>query len=119
MVVSGTGIVSRIGEVIDRKGLKRAEFYNIVPSGTLSNWKTKGQEPGVFTLYKAAVFLGVSVDWLLTGKDSSSALAQDENELLTKYRQLGQKDKDETIGIMDIKINNAKKGVILSNTTVG
>jgi len=118
MTVSGKGIVSRIGEEIDRKGLKRTDFYKIVPSGTLSNWKIKGQEPGVFTLYKAAVFLGVSVDWLLTGKDSSG-LVQEENELLNKYRQLGQKDKDEIIGIISLKIENSKKGDISSNTATG
>jgi len=118
MAVSGTGIVSRIGEVIDRKGLKRAEFYKIVPSGTLSNWKTKGQEPGVFTLYKVAVFLGVSLDWLLTGEDPAG-LTQNESELMRKYRQLGEKDRDEIIGIISLKIENLKKGGILSNTAAG
>jgi len=118
MTVSGKGIVARISEEIDRKGLKRAEFYKIVPSGTLSNWKTKNQEPGVFTFYKVAVFLGVSVDWLLTGRDSSG-LVQDESILLTKYRQLEQKDKNEILGIVELKIDNVKKGGILSNMAIG
>jgi len=118
MAVSGRDIVSRIGEEIDRKGLKRTDFYEIVPSGTLSNWKTKGQEPSVFTLYKVAVFLGVSVDWLLTGK-YPSGLVQDEMDLLTKYRQLEPKDKDEIIGIISLKIENAKKGGISSNKAAG
>jgi len=34
-----------------------------------------------------------TVDWLLTGKDSTE-LTQDEGKLLTKYRQLEQKDRD-------------------------
>jgi len=118
MAVSGTNIVSRIGSEIDRKGLKRTDLYEIVPSGTLSNWKNKGQEPSAYTLYKVAVFLNVSVDWLLTGKDSSG-LSQNENELLSKYRRLEQKDRDEIIGIISLKIENSKKGDISSSTAAG
>jgi len=68
MSVSGASIVGRIGSEIDKQGLKKAELYKIVPSGTLSNWKNQGQGPNAYTLYKASVFLGVSVDYLLTGK---------------------------------------------------
>jgi transcriptional regulator with XRE-family HTH domain len=118
MAISGGLIVSRISSEIDKKGLKRTDLYEIVPSGTLSNWKNKGQEPSAYTLYKVAVFLGVSVDWILTGKDSSG-LAQDEINLLSKYRQLEHKDKDEIIGIIELKIGNSKKGDISSNTAAG
>jgi len=118
MTVSGNGIVSRIGEEIDRKGLKRADFYQIVPSGTLSNWKNKGQEPGVFTLYKAAVFLGVSVDWLLTGKDPDG-LSQEEQNLLADFRLLDARDQEDVRGIIKGKIERGKKGGILSNTAAG
>jgi transcriptional regulator with XRE-family HTH domain len=115
MATMGKSIVARIGNEIDRKGLKRADLYEIVPSGTLSNWKNKGQEPSAYTLYKVAIFLGVSVDWILSGKDSSG-LSQDEDELLSKYRRLEQKDKDEIIGFIGLKIENSKKGEILSST---
>jgi transcriptional regulator with XRE-family HTH domain len=118
MDVSGTGIVSRIGEEIDRKGLKRADLYKIVPSGTLSNWKNKGQGPAAYTLYKVAVFLGVSVDWLITG-NHPDGLSKNENELISKYRRLEQKDRDEIIGIISLKIENSKKGDILSSKAAG
>jgi len=118
MEVSGTGIVSRIGEGIDRKGLKRTDLYEIVPSGTLSNWKNKGQGPAAYTLYKVAVFLGVSVDWLITSINPDG-LSKNENELISKYRRLEQKDRDEIIGLINIKIENSKKGDISSNTAAG
>jgi len=113
MSVSGANVVARIGHEIDKKGLKRTDLYKIVPSGTLSNWKNLDQGPSAYTLYKVAVFLNVSVDYLLTGKDSSG-LSQDENDLMVKYRQLDQKDKIEIIGIIDLKLDNAKKGDIIS-----
>jgi transcriptional regulator with XRE-family HTH domain len=112
---TGKGLVARIGSEIDRKGLKRSDLYSIVPSGTLSNWKNKGQEPSAYTLYKVAVFLGVSMDWLLTGHEPTG-LTQDESDLLLKYRILGPKDKTEIIGLINIKIENAKKGDISSNS---
>jgi len=114
MGVSGANIVERIGKEIDKKGMKRADLYKIVPSGTLSNWKNQGQGPNSYTLYKVAVFLGVSVDYLLTGEDPKG-LSNEEKDLLDAFRMLdNQKDKDEVIGIINLKIENAKKGDISS-----
>jgi transcriptional regulator with XRE-family HTH domain len=116
MSVSGANVVARIGSEIDKKGLKRADLYTIVPSGTLSNWKNKGQGPNAFTLYKVAVFLNVSVDYLLTGKDSSG-LTGEERQLLDSFSSLAsQGDKDEIMGIISLKLERAKKGDILSST---
>jgi transcriptional regulator with XRE-family HTH domain len=115
MSISGASVVSRIGRKKEKRGLKRAELYKIVPSGTLSNWKNQGQGPNAYTLYKVSVFLGVSVDYLLTGKDSSG-LTGEERQLLVSFRLLGsQDDKDEIMGIIDLKLERAKKGDLLSN----
>jgi len=113
MSVSGASIVSRIGSEIERKSLKRADLYKIVPSGTLSNWKNQGQGPNAYTLYKVAVFLGVSVDYLLTGRDSDGFTGE-ERQLLDSFRSLGNDDKDEIMGIISLKLERAKKGGILS-----
>ena len=108
MSVSGASIVGRIGSEIDKQGLKKAELYKIVPSGTLSNWKNQGQGPNAYTLYKASVFLGVSVYYLLTGKNSSG-LTGEERQLLDSFRSLAsQGDKDEIIGIISLKLERAK-----------
>jgi len=116
MSVSGVNIVERIGKEIDKKGLKRTELYKIVPSGTLSNWKTQGQGPNSYTLYKVAIFLGVSVDYLLTGNESNG-LSGEERDLILSFRALNnQKDKDEVMGIINLKLETQKKGGVLSNS---
>jgi len=114
MTTSGEDVVGRIGGEIDRQGLKRTELYKIVPSGTLSNWKTKGQEPSAYTLLKVADFLDVSVDFILTGKNPSG-LPQDEQDLLDVYRLLDQRDRDELRAIAGLKLDSAKRGDTLSN----
>jgi transcriptional regulator with XRE-family HTH domain len=117
MNISGISVVERIGKEVDKKGLKRAELYKIVPSGTLSNWKNQGQGPNSYTLYKVAVFLGVSVDYLLTGKEPPG-LSSEETELVKSFRALDtQKDKDEIMGLINLKIENSKKGDAFSNSS--
>ena len=108
-------MVARIGREIDGKGLKRIDLYKIVPSGTLSNWKNRGREPSAYTLHKVAVFLGVSVDYLLTGKNADD-LSEDERNLLTGFRVLDNRDQNEILGIVQLKLNNTKKGDISSSS---
>ena len=61
-------------EIRDKKGLKDSD----VAKGTgvskqiLSNWKIKGWTPKVDKLQKIADFLGVSIDYLLTGEEPES-----------------------------------------------
>jgi len=56
------------------------------------------------------------VDYLLTGKDSSG-LTDEERQLLDSFRSLvSQGDKDEIMGVIDLKFERTKKGGLLSNT---
>jgi transcriptional regulator with XRE-family HTH domain len=66
MAVLGEDLVRRISEIIDQKGLKRAELYRITPSSSLTRWK-KGEGPNAYTLYEISKFLGESIDYLVTG----------------------------------------------------
>jgi len=116
MSISGASVVERIGSEVDKKGLKRADLYKIAPSGTLSNWKNQGHGPNAYTLYEVSAFLGVSVDYLLTGKDSAG-LTGEERQLVDSFRSLGsQDDRDEIMGIINLKLDKAKKGDILSDS---
>jgi transcriptional regulator with XRE-family HTH domain len=113
--VSGADLVARIGSQINEKGLKRTDLYKIVPSGTLSNWKKKDQEPSAYTLYEISVFLGTSVDFLLTGK-SPDGLTEDELCLLRDYRDIEQDDRDEIVALIGYKLEKRKKGDTISNS---
>ncbi|MDR1904387.1 MAG: hypothetical protein LBQ88_19150 [Treponema sp.] len=89
-------------------------MYEIVPSGTLSAWK-KGQEPRAYTICNLANFLGTSIDFLLTGKDKSS-ITSEEQTLLIGFRQLDTRDREDLLGNLQMKLDNAKKGDIISNS---
>ena len=59
-------------QIRNKRGLRDAD----VSKGTgvskqiLSNWKTKGWTPKVDKLEKIADFLGVTIDYLITGKET-------------------------------------------------
>lgn len=115
MAILGADLVARIGREIDKKSLKRTDLYRIVPSGTLSNWKNKCQEPSAYTLYKVAQFVGSSVDYLLTGKNPAD-LPDEEQGLLDSFRLLDSRDKEDILDNIQQKIDRAKRGDILSNS---
>jgi len=94
MVFSGSNLVDRINKTIDRKGLIRdPDLYNIVPSGTLSAWKNKGQIPRIDKICNIADFLGVSIVWLITGEEAANIdpqtlkMAQDISSLSLEDRE--------------------------------
>lgn len=115
MNTTGFNLVERIGEEIDHKGLKRTDLYKIVPSGTLSSWKNKGQEPRAFTLLKVANFLGTSVDYLLSGV-KLPGISEEETELIALFRKLDTRDQTDVLGIARMKFENAKKGDTISSS---
>lgn len=60
-------------EIIDRiktkTSLKNLESIGI-SSAVISAWKTRNSIPRSDDLYKIATYIGVSMEWLLTGKGS-------------------------------------------------
>jgi transcriptional regulator with XRE-family HTH domain len=68
--VSGQELVKRIDGLLKEKGHKgRNILYRegITKKATISNWFA-GKAPSAYTLYEIARFLGVSLDYLLTGE---------------------------------------------------
>lgn len=58
-------------ELLDKKGLKNSDVSRGtgVSNMTLSDWKHGKTTPKTDTMQKIADFLGVSVDYLMTGKE--------------------------------------------------
>lgn len=58
-------------ELLDKKGLKNSDVSRGtgVSNMTLSDWKHGETTPKTSTMQKIADFLGVSVDYLMTGKE--------------------------------------------------
>lgn len=63
----------RYQELLDKKGLKSIDVSKAtgISSATLSDWKRGVSTPKSDKLEKIAQYLGVSIDYLRTGKDST------------------------------------------------
>ena len=74
------------------------EKYLNMPKGSFSNWKR-----GMGKLYyshidKIADKLGVSIDYLIRGKElNEGSLSQQENELLNNYRRMSLVDQKDLL----------------------
>lgn len=70
-------ISERIFNVLQKTGKKQADLakYAGVRSNTVSDWKNKNINPSADLIPKIAEFLGVSCDYLLTGKEPAAIMA--------------------------------------------
>lgn len=62
-------VITRIEKMLNEQGIKRAKMLADldIPSSTFSTWKKKGSDPDLKSLIKLANYLGVSMDYILTG----------------------------------------------------
>lgn len=91
----GFEIVKRIDFALEKKGLKRVSLARAIETreSTITSWSTRGSIPAADTAIRIAQFLGVSVEWLITGEDPDN-LTPDERQLLDKYRIIDERDKE-------------------------
>lgn len=103
----------RIKKVKKEKKLRIDDIISTsdIPRGTLSKILSGiTTDPKVSTVVSLADALGVSVDYLVYGKDKESVTAEEE-ALIYKYRQMDCDDKEEIDAIIDMKYDRlAKKG---------
>jgi len=99
------------------KSLNQASEGTNISSGTIFGWKVS--IPNVKSLAKICNFYGVSLDYMVFGKSHEQAqlkLTDQEYALLAGFRNLDNRDKEDILGNIDQKIENAKKTGILSNS---
>ena len=62
---------TRIEELIIQREIKTQDFYKAIgiASQNYYDWKKKGATPNAMTALRIAQYLGVTVEYLLTGKD--------------------------------------------------
>ncbi len=95
-------IIERIYELLnksDKKAYELCERLNIRTS-TMSTWKARTSDPPARYMKTIADFLGVSLDYLLTGKEAPArkTTTVEEDELLDLFRSLPESKKYEFIG---------------------
>lgn len=66
-------VMERIMRLIEEKSMKDKTFCELtgIAQSTYGNWKTRGTEPNLKYIPDIAKVLGVSVNYLLTGKEAN------------------------------------------------
>ncbi|MCR5125090.1 MAG: helix-turn-helix domain-containing protein [Treponema sp.] len=81
-----TTFALKINEILDDKGLKRSDLVNNlkIPEATVRSWFNRESMPSVDFAVKVADFLGVSVEYLVTGKEMNEKSVRREPSALEK-----------------------------------
>jgi transcriptional regulator with XRE-family HTH domain len=89
MEISGKAITERIDSVLKEKNLKRKAVADAVGISLqpFTSWTNRGSIPAADTAIKIARFLGVSVEWLVTGEDPQG-LSQESRALLADWNDI-------------------------------
>lgn len=84
-----------------------------ISSGNLSCIENGKYLPSAVALLELSKILDCSIDWMLTGKSSisenTSILDNEEAELLNGFRELPEDDKEELMGLLQLKLRKVKK----------
>lgn len=96
-------ITERIFTILSQNKLSQKDFAKIIDVNekTVSAWKKNNSLPPLDKISNISDCLGVSIDYLLTGKEKSSSAVElnaDEQELLTYYNKLQDINKGKVIG---------------------
>lgn len=95
-------IIERIYKILkesDKKAYELCKKLDISTS-TMSTWKSRNSDPPAKYMKTIADFLGVSLDYLLTGQEAPArkTTSPEEDELLELYRALPENKKYEFVG---------------------
>lgn len=98
-------IIERITETLKEKDKLAVDLCRVldIRTSTMSTWKSKKNDPPAKYMPTIANFLGVSLDYLLTGEESPAPVALKttttmEDELLDLFRMLPEPKKYEFMG---------------------
>ena len=96
-----TDFVKRIDEILLRRNLKRVALCNDLElsSTSITDWARRGTVPAGDICLKIADYLGVSVEWLISGKDRG--LSAEDRALLKQWSYLTQEQKDTVRTLLD------------------
>ena len=69
------GMLMRVDKELKKRGIGRKEFYSNsgVTSASYSQWNTGARTPSISSVQRIAAYLGVSLDYLLTGDGEDDA----------------------------------------------
>ncbi len=91
-------MIQRILALLDQKSLKAVDLCRHIGinTSTMTNWKNRGTDPPAKFVIPICEFLGVSCEFLLTGKDCHNAFVLSEDaEWLSLIHRLPEKKRNE------------------------
>lgn len=98
-------IINKIVQLCKEKGITQQVLCNRlgITSGTFSTWKSRDTDPPAKYISRICELLGVSADYLLTGKEKSSSpeLTEEEHKCLEVFNRLEPEDKIRFIAKME------------------
>jgi len=99
----GSGIVERVDLLLKERGLSRKALVSagvIKTVQTVTDWDERGTIPRADVALAAADYLGVSLRWLLTGKDEVG-ISREQNNLLVKFGNLTGENQRNVLALID------------------
>ena len=97
-------ISQRVFDELKKQGKSQKELAAAtgISTSTISSWKKHGTNPLADSIYPIAVFLSVSVEYLLTGKvqqkSSTPELTENEQTIIKVFKELTDTQQGEIIG---------------------
>lgn len=93
-------LINDIIVILERQKKKQSELctYLGINTSTMTNWKNRNTDPPAKYIIPICEFLKVSPYYLLTGKEKSLSLLNDEQELLNYYKELPTWEQQRLIG---------------------
>jgi len=106
----------RLEPLLTERNLTQKDLADIagVKPPSVFEWKNEETMPRADTAIKIADYFNVSVKWLVLGKQDTE-FNQNERELLSGFRLLDTRDQGDVLGIVQMKLENAKRGDISSD----
>lgn len=98
-------IIERISQILSEKNKMAVDLCRIlnIQTSTMSTWKTRKKNPPAEYMPAIANFLGVSLDYLLTGVEAPprKTTTDEEDYMLNMYRQLPEREQWRITGIIE------------------
>ena len=94
----------RLERLVDNS-FTRKRFFSVLDLAvnSISTWKARKTFPSVEVMIRIAKALGVTVEYLVTGADSTDPWIRDHRDLLLNLKELNAEDLEEISAIVKIK----------------
>lgn len=107
--MTGKEFAERIDFILKRRNQTRKAITTDlnISSSTMSSWAAgRGSIPNANIVAQIADYLNVTTDWLITGKEPEDfECSKEEKELLSSLRLLDERDRQEILDLIEIKLN--------------